>query len=122
MGRRTMVFDAALRLISASIVGVTGAFASLLSDLGMDLTGIALDCCLDDILLVNSPKELRLSDPKISSQPVFELNESVWPRLLDPEALLDLRRRLLCVELLRVFELALLPPDAVGLRRRLRLP
>ena len=112
MGRRTMVFDAALRLISASIDGVTGAFASLLSDLGMGLAGIALDCCLDDVLLVNPPNaKERLSDPKISSQPVFELNESVWPRLLDPEALLDLRRRLLCVELLRVFELALLPLD-----------
>ena len=115
MGRRTMVFDEALRLISASIDGVTGAFIciSLFGTLHGSGRDRPNDCCLDDEVL-NPPKELRLPDPKISSHPVFELNASVWPtlRLLDPEAaLLDLRRRLLDVELLRDFELALLPPD-----------
>lgn len=122
MGRRTIVFDEADRLISSSRDGVTGASASLSSELCMGLAGIAVDmnCSLDDVL--NPPKELRLSGPEISSQPVFE-GASVC--LLDPEALLDLRRRLLDVALLRVFELALSPPDTdwvdAGLRRRLRV-
>ena len=106
MGRRTMVFDEADRLISASTDGVTGASVSLSSELCTGLAGIALDidCCLDDDVL-NPPKELRLPDPKISSQPA-SLNALAWPtlRLLDPEALLDLRRRLVDVALLRVFE------------------
>ena len=43
MGRRTMVFDEADRLISASTDGVTGAFVSLSSELCTGLAGIALD-------------------------------------------------------------------------------
>ena len=68
MGRRIIVFDEAVRLISASIDGVTGVSVSLSLGICKGLAEIvfARDRCLDAV--PNPLKEWRLSEPEKSSQ------------------------------------------------------